>query len=127
MAPMHRVAAGLLGVTAIALIGMGGVHFLEFLGAGDDSWQRLAIVPAVVAIVSGILVGGAAVLVLRDTVAGWIVAALVSVVLGIAWIDLGAGTTGGEALFLGLPLLVIGALLALTVVRLTRSASSEGR
>lgn len=124
MQPMNRLGAGLLGSTSAALAVLGGYYMLEFLRAGDDSWDRLAIVPAIVALVTAAFVAIAAYLVWRDTRSGWLGAAVLTVVLGIAWIDLGMGSPGLEVPFLVIPLLVIGGMLGLTAARLTRRGPS---
>jgi hypothetical protein len=115
-----RLAVGLLGITTIALAGVSVNYFLEYLTAGEDSWSRLAIVPAVVALTGAICLGVATYLVWRDSRTGWLMGALLTVVFGLAWMDFGMGSPGMAVLFAVVPSFVIGGVVALTVVRFMR-------
>jgi hypothetical protein len=117
---VRQVAAGVLLIAATALGGGSAVWFAEFLGAGDDPWTRLAIVPAFVALTCAVGLGLAAFLVWRDRTWSWIGATALTVVLGVAWIDFGMGTSEGVLPFLLLPSFVIAAMLALCLARLLR-------
>jgi uncharacterized membrane protein YeaQ/YmgE (transglycosylase-associated protein family) len=126
-AAVHRIAAGILGVVALGLIGAAGFWLVEFLGAGVDPWARLAIVPAVVALACGLLVGFSAALVWRDSIRGWIGGSVVTIVVGIAWMDFGMRSPGLELPFVLAPWLVIGAIVALTIARLVGGRSPATR
>ena len=123
---MHRIAAGILVVAAVGLVGAAATWLVEFLRAGADAWARLAIVPAVVALVCGALVALAAMLVWRDSVRGWIGGCVLTIIIGITWIDFGMDSPGLELPFLVAPALIVGATVALTAVRLVSGRGPGG-
>ena len=96
----------------------------EYLGAGPDGWARLAIVPAVIALVSAAATAAAALMVWRDTPSGWAAAMALTIVMAVAWLDFGADP-GTDLLYVVVPALVIGSMAASTIARFTRPPSAR--
>jgi hypothetical protein len=121
---VHRLAAGILAVVSAVLLVGAAISFADYLGADGDGWARLAIVPAVIALVSAAVTAAAALMVSRDTPSGWVAAIVVTIAMAVAWLDFGTDA-GSDLPYVVVPALIIGSMAALTIARFTRPPSSR--